>query len=92
MSVIKWLQTYRQSVIFAVLVIGVCVCMFVSKSFMTIAFGICIFLYAISVLEKSFASFTIIENFLKKMELLRKLGKNEEIDLIYKDMANKGNI
>ena len=66
MSVIKWLQTYRQSVIFAVLVIGVCVCMFVSKSFMTIAFGICIFLYAISVLEKSFASFTIIENFLKK--------------------------
>ena len=32
------------------------------------------------------------ENFLKKMELLRKLGKNEEIDLIYKDMANKGNI
>ena len=33
---------------------------------MTIAFGICIFLYAISVLEKSFASFTLIENFLKK--------------------------
>ena len=66
MPVLKWLQTYRQSVIFAVLVIGVCVCMFVSKSFMTIAFGICIFLYAISVLEKSFSSFTIIENFLKK--------------------------
>ena len=66
MPVLKWLQTYRQSVIFAILVIGVCVCMFVSKSFMTIAFGICIFLYAISVLEKSFSSFTIIENFLKK--------------------------
>ncbi|MBO7475540.1 MAG: Na/Pi cotransporter family protein [Campylobacter sp.] len=66
MPVIKWLQTYRQSIIFAILVVGICICMFVSKSFMTIAFGICIFLYAISVLEKSFASFTIIENFLKK--------------------------
>ncbi|MBP5778630.1 MAG: Na/Pi cotransporter family protein [Campylobacter sp.] len=66
MPVIKWLQTYRQSIIFAILVVGICICMFVSKSFMTIAFGICIYLYAIIVLEKSFASFTIIENFLKK--------------------------
>lgn len=37
-----------------------------SRSFMVIAFGICIFLYGLFVLELSFSEFSGIENFLKK--------------------------
>lgn len=40
--------------------------MFISKSFLVIICGVCIFLYAMVVLENSFSMFTAIENFLKK--------------------------
>lgn len=44
-----------------------CVLMYLSQSFLTIIFGICIFLYAMSVLEKSFSMMTSLDKFLKKM-------------------------
>lgn len=40
--------------------------MYVSKSFLVISFGVCIFLYAMIVLENSFSMFAGIESFLKK--------------------------
>lgn len=45
--------------------------MYMSKSFLVISFGICIFLYAITVLENSFSMLTNIENFLKNMTTTR---------------------
>ncbi|WP_086229167.1 Na/Pi cotransporter family protein [Campylobacter devanensis] len=44
-----------------------CVLMYLSQSFLTIIFGICIFLYAMSVLEKSFSMMASLDKFLKKM-------------------------
>lgn len=44
-----------------------CVLMYLSQSFLTIVFGICIFLYAMSVLEKSFSMMASLDKFLKKM-------------------------
>ncbi|WP_167347796.1 Na/Pi cotransporter family protein [Campylobacter hyointestinalis] len=40
--------------------------MYISKSFLVISFGVCIFLYAMIVLENSFSMFAGIESFLKK--------------------------
>lgn len=40
--------------------------MYISKSFLVISFGVCIFLYAMIVLENSFSMFSGIESFLKK--------------------------
>ncbi|MBE3606165.1 Na/Pi cotransporter family protein [Campylobacter sp. RM13119] len=44
---------------------AICALMLISESFMVIAFGICIFLYGISVLELSFSGLSGIETFLK---------------------------
>ena len=44
-----------------------CILMYLSQSFLTIIFGICIFLYAMSVLEKSFSMMASLDKFLKKM-------------------------
>ncbi|OCR94052.1 sodium:phosphate symporter [Campylobacter fetus subsp. testudinum] len=48
------------------LVSVLCVLMYISKSFLVIICGVCIFLYAMVVLESSFSMFTAIESFLKK--------------------------
>ncbi|MDY5115094.1 MAG: hypothetical protein SPE49_03880 [Campylobacter sp.] len=48
------------------LLLVLCALMYISKSFLVISFGVCIFLYAMIVLENSFSMFAGIESFLKK--------------------------
>ena len=60
------IKKYKFAIFFSTIVFLLCFFMFKSANFVTIAFGIAIFLYAIGVLEQSFSSFSAIENFLKK--------------------------
>ncbi|RAZ25725.1 sodium:phosphate symporter [Campylobacter hyointestinalis subsp. lawsonii] len=53
-------------ILFFLLLLVLCALMYISKSFLVISFGVCIFLYAMIVLENSFSMFAGIESFLKK--------------------------
>ncbi|CUU91438.1 Na+/Pi-cotransporter [Campylobacter hyointestinalis subsp. hyointestinalis] len=53
-------------ILFFLFLLVLCALMYVSKSFLVISFGVCIFLYAMIVLENSFSMFAGIESFLKK--------------------------
>lgn len=56
-----------KNILFFSFIILISVLMYISQSFLTIIFGVCIFLYAMSVLEKSFSMMASLETFLKKM-------------------------
>ncbi|PPB51406.1 sodium:phosphate symporter [Campylobacter hyointestinalis subsp. hyointestinalis] len=53
-------------ILFFLFLLVLCALMYISKSFLVISFGVCIFLYAMIVLENSFSMFAGIESFLKK--------------------------
>ena len=56
-----------KNILFFSFIILISILMYISQSFLTIIFGVCIFLYAMSVLEKSFSMMASLESFLKKM-------------------------
>ena len=56
-----------KNILFFSFIVLISVLMYISQSFLTIIFGVCIFLYAMSVLEKSFSMMASLETFLKKM-------------------------
>lgn len=56
-----------KNILFFGFIVLISVLMYISQSFLTIIFGVCIFLYAMSVLEKSFSMMASLETFLKKM-------------------------
>ena len=56
-----------KNILFFSFIILISILMYISQSFLTIIFGLCIFLYAMSVLEKSFSMMASLESFLKKM-------------------------
>ncbi|MDL0089407.1 Na/Pi cotransporter family protein [Campylobacter gastrosuis] len=66
MNYIQEFKKHKSVALLGAFLLAICILMFISESFMIIAFGICIFLYGISVLELSFSGFSGIESFLKK--------------------------
>ena len=56
-----------KNILFFSFIILISILMYISQSILTIIFGVCIFLYAMSVLEKSFSMMASLESFLKKM-------------------------
>ncbi|ARR00136.1 MULTISPECIES: Na/Pi cotransporter family protein [Campylobacter] len=56
-----------KNILFFSFIVLISILMYISQSFLTIIFGVCIFLYAMSVLEKSFSMMASLETFLKKM-------------------------
>ena len=56
-----------KNILFFSFIVLISILMYISQSFLTIIFGVCIFLYAMSVLEKSFSMMASLEAFLKKM-------------------------
>ena len=56
-----------KNILFFSFIILISILMYISQSFLTIIFVFCIFLYAMSVLEKSFSMMASLESFLKKM-------------------------
>ncbi|MDA3054398.1 MULTISPECIES: Na/Pi cotransporter family protein [unclassified Campylobacter] len=61
---LKKLIDLRHKIAFGLILIITCALMAYSKSFMTIAFGICIFIFAINLLNQALSGLSIIENFL----------------------------
>ncbi|MDA3043018.1 MULTISPECIES: Na/Pi cotransporter family protein [unclassified Campylobacter] len=61
---LKKLIDLRRKIAFGLILIIACALMAYSKSFMTIAFGICIFIFAINLLNQALSGLSIIENFL----------------------------
>ena len=66
-DLIKKIIGAKNQIAFGLIIIIACALMAYSKSFMTIAFGICIFIFAINLLNQALSGLSIIESFLHKV-------------------------